>query len=297
MKKCLSVLLTLAMCMILCIPTAAQEATATDTLFEYDVLEDGTARITEYQNTFDDAYTVVTVPSKIDGYTVSTIGRSAFLRAFYAHIVILPDGITKIETAAFQESGVQTVFLPSSLQTIEERAFYWCTSLKKLVIPSSVTVIGQEAIGYSVYPDPDDPELIPGISDVIPDFTVYADNNPAVLDYAEQNGVSLIELSSLPDGDADLSGECNTADVRTILQYCMNNVVYWQAGDFNYDGEMNTVDARECLRYVLRGDYEEVSPCPEPLILSYDVDYIEVAQGTVFVGDTDYPLTLTSEED
>ena len=297
MKKCLSLLLALAMLMMLRVPIAAQEATVTDTFFTYEVLEDGTARITEYRNTFDKAYTVVTVPSQIDGYSVSTIGRSAFLRAFYARTVILSEGITKIETAAFQESGVQTVFLPSSLQTIEERAFYWCTSLKKLVIPSSVTTIGQEAIGYSVYPDPDDPELLPGISDVIPDFTVYADNNPAVRDYAEQNGVTLVELSSLPDGDADLSGECNTADVRTILQYCMNNVGYWWAGDFNYDGEMNTVDARECLRYILQGDYEEVSPCPEPLIVSYEVDYIEVAQGTVFAGDADFPLMLTSEEE
>ncbi len=303
MKKRLSVLLALAMLLSLCLPTSAQEQTpnATEAFFRYDVLEDGTARITEYLKTFDEAYTSVCVPSQIDGYTVSTIGNCAFLRAFYAYTVILPDTVTVIEQSAFQESGVKTIFLPSSLQTIEDNAFFWCTNLKKLVIPSSVVNIGKEAFGYTIVPDPDEPNLVPGISGLVPEFTVYADNNHAVTDYAAKNGITLTELSSLPDGDADLNGETNTADVRTILQYCMysgSGIRYWQAGDFNQDGEMNTVDARECLRDILENNDGAVSPSPgELLVVPYEVDYIEVAQGSVFVGDADFPMTLTSEDE
>ncbi len=300
MKKRLSVLLALAMLLSLCLPTSAQEqpSAATDAFFEYDILEDGTARITDYLKTFDEAYTDVYVPSQIDGYTVSTIGHCAFLRAFYAYTVILPDTVTVIEQSAFQESGVRTIFLPSSLQTIEDNAFFWCTNLKKLVVPSSVTAIGEQSFGYSIYSDPNEPDLIPGISGVDPDFTVYSNANAVVSAYAEQNGIALKELSSLPYGDADLSGERNTSDVRTILKYCTySGIGYWQAGDFNRDGEMNTVDARESLHDILGSNDDTVSPYPEPLVIPYEVDYIEVAQGNVFVGDGNFPLILTSEEE
>lgn len=51
--------------------------------------------------------------------------------------------VVTIGSFAFSEcSDLNTVTLPSSLQSIGEYAFYGCTSLKSIIVPNSVTAIG-----------------------------------------------------------------------------------------------------------------------------------------------------------
>lgn len=67
--------------------------------------------------------TDVTIPSEIDGVT-----------------------ITEIENEAFKNTNVKNVIIPSSVTTIGDRVFKDCGSLKSVVLPNSIT-----SIGYSVF--------------------------------------------------------------------------------------------------------------------------------------------------
>lgn len=62
----------------------------------------------------------------------------------------IPDGVTVIDTAAFEGSYVLTnVFIPSSVTTLLAEAFYWCPNLLSIEIPASVTSIGESAFNCS----------------------------------------------------------------------------------------------------------------------------------------------------
>ena len=95
MKKIIS--LTLAMLMLISIFAAVPiTANAEDDDYDYDILEDGTAIITYF---YSDA-TSVTVPSELDGYTVTQIGEEAF-ECDEAQSITIPAGIKSINSSAF----------------------------------------------------------------------------------------------------------------------------------------------------------------------------------------------------
>lgn len=94
--------------------------------YQYIVREDGTAEITGYTG---DA-TVVTVPSALDGYTVSGIRD---MRNGYIQELVVPDTVTYIGDYAFcAQEQLRVVTLPAGLSTIGECAFENCHSIVDL---------------------------------------------------------------------------------------------------------------------------------------------------------------------
>ena len=56
--------------------------------------------------------------------------------------VVIPDGVTRIETFAFNQCSVKSVVIPSSVTSIGKQAFNFCSSITEIYIPASVTGIG-----------------------------------------------------------------------------------------------------------------------------------------------------------
>lgn len=152
--------------------------------FKYSVLSDGTVEITDYTG----SASVLTIPGKIDGYTVTSIGVEAF--AWHANItsIIIPSSVTSIGEYAFcycdslteitvnesnpsyssDEYGAlfnkdkttliqypigssRTEYsIPDSVTSIGEEAFRDCDSLKSVTIPDSVTSIGDSVFSGCV---------------------------------------------------------------------------------------------------------------------------------------------------
>ena len=96
--------------------------------------------------------TKLTIPSKLGGYTVTTIGFEAFWGNWTLKKVTIPDTVTTIEAEAFRLCGsLKTVKIGSSVKTIGSCAFWDCYSLKSVTIPKSVTKIGSMAFGYTSF--------------------------------------------------------------------------------------------------------------------------------------------------
>ena len=126
MKKTLSLFMSIVMLISI---TAGMDMTAsalTSGDFEYNVIYDDTAEITGYTGSATD----VTIPSVIDGYTVTSIGGGAFSNCSSLTSVTIPNSVTRIYNCAFEEcSSLTSVTIPDSVTSIGDSAFYYCSSL------------------------------------------------------------------------------------------------------------------------------------------------------------------------
>lgn len=105
-------------------------AAATNTFY----FDETTGTITKYV----ESDTVVVIPSKINGFTVETIGHGAFERSAVTSVTI-PDSVTAIHDGAFANcSQLTNISIPNSVTSIGLSAFEHCTSLKSITLPSSL---------------------------------------------------------------------------------------------------------------------------------------------------------------
>ncbi len=150
MKKAISILLTAALLLSL-IPFMILTASADIWLeYQYKVLENGTAEISgfklmglgdyDYYNIYgEDVY----IPSKIDQYTVTSIGDYAFSGCVLFGHAYIPDTVTHIGNYAFCGCDLMMyVDIPDSVTSIGDYAFESCGFLREVTIPASVTSIG-----------------------------------------------------------------------------------------------------------------------------------------------------------
>ncbi|MBN2899647.1 MAG: leucine-rich repeat protein [Clostridia bacterium] len=103
---------------------------------------DGTCSITGYTGEGGD----VTIPSTINGLTVTKIGDSAFCANYNIENISIPSGVTRIGRDAFGYCNlIQTVKLPDTLESIEYGAFAYCGGLDVIVLPDGLETIGNSA--------------------------------------------------------------------------------------------------------------------------------------------------------
>ena len=107
--------------------------------FDYVILQDGTAELAFFHNTKGE--TKVTVPSKIGGYNVSSIGDECFWLTAVSSVTV-PEGVTSIGISAFEKCYyLEEIVLPSTLQTVATDAFSECSALHSVSFPGSFSDI------------------------------------------------------------------------------------------------------------------------------------------------------------
>lgn len=155
--------------------------------FEYEVLSNGTAEITNYTG----SSSIVDIPDEIDGCKVTSIRSFAFSNEFNdfnfnADEVAIPESIENIENAAFFDCNIKSItvdeknsyyssqdgvlfnknkteliiypnlkpdtdyYIPDTVETVGETAFDECEYLNYIYIPESVKNI-ENYIAYSYF--------------------------------------------------------------------------------------------------------------------------------------------------
>lgn len=219
--------------------------------FDYKILEDGTVELTGI-NYVDDLHHggevilefCLCIPSKIDGYKITSIGKSFIDRIritnnegyesyrFLITGVEIAEGITRIDNGAF-ESGwcLQEVKIPASVTSIGNNAFSGCEKLKSITILDSVTSIGSQAFESSI--------------------TIRGFANTAAEQYANENGCNFIALDD-SIGDVNCDGVISVGDATILQKNLADTVVLTpkqlSLADVNGDGVVNVNDATEIQR-------------------------------------------------
>lgn len=150
LKKALSLVLALTLCMGLAVPAFAAkpdfEITGT-TLKKYNgpggdvVIPSGVTTIAEGAFRRKNAVSSVTIPN-----SVTRIEKSAFYQCEGLLRATLGDGVTSIGNSAFYGcTSLATVAFSSGLTSIGDSAFSGCSSLTSVTLPNTVTSIGSHA--------------------------------------------------------------------------------------------------------------------------------------------------------
>ncbi|MBE5733342.1 MAG: hypothetical protein E7353_10015, partial [Clostridiales bacterium] len=80
------------------------------------------------------------------GENIISIGDEAFYGCSKLEQIYLPEGLLQIGEDAFYSSGLKSVTIPGSVQTIRDKAFCYCSKLTDIVINEGVT-----SIAYSMF--------------------------------------------------------------------------------------------------------------------------------------------------
>ena len=136
-KRILSAALALLLAVSFAAPSGARALSADG--FEYTV-SDGVATVTGCTSTCP---TTLVIPATLGGYSVTTIGNSAF-RDNALTTVTIGSSVTSIGDYAFYNNALTTVTIGSSVTSIGGYAFY-NNLLTTVTIGNSVTTIGNYA--------------------------------------------------------------------------------------------------------------------------------------------------------
>lgn len=80
----------------------------------------------------------VTIPTTLDGKTVTSLGDRAFKSATNITEIIIPDSVKEIESYAFENCAKLTKVDLGSIESIDYHIFSGCTSLTTITIPKTL---------------------------------------------------------------------------------------------------------------------------------------------------------------
>jgi hypothetical protein len=112
---------------------------ADGSIYTYNTNADGSINLGHYTG----HPLAVTIPTHINGLTVTTIGQQAFAGYTGLTNITIPSSVTSIGTQAFAGcSGLTSVTIANGVRNIGNSAFTECSSLTGITIPGSVTNLG-----------------------------------------------------------------------------------------------------------------------------------------------------------
>ena len=152
------------LCLLTACPVFGQQIEIQGTLFNISLNEnDQTATIRDkdykiddrkfpmynqkrkFRNLRNETFRTAVIPTKYiadDGkeYIITTIGRAAFAGFTNVEQIVIPNTITTIEDYAFFRSSVEMMVIPPSVTQIGNRVFGWCPQLRNLTLPLGMNV-------------------------------------------------------------------------------------------------------------------------------------------------------------
>lgn len=227
MKKFIAYILSALILFTSCLSADAlnseksSEILTDDGVWKYTVTGESNAEIIGYLGTEKK----ISIPDKIDDYTVTSIGSAAFYNSEIEKIT-LSSSIESIGWWAFYGcKNLSYVKLNDGLNTIEYGAFMNCRRLKDIALPYTVFSIGEDAFGVSC-------SSLKNINDnyskktvskqsysYIKNFTVKGYEGSFAEKYAQKHNLDFESFSEILFCDADLNGTVDSNDVILLKKY------------------------------------------------------------------------------
>jgi hypothetical protein len=102
--------------------------------------------VLSFDESLYDGDSELVVPSKVNGQTVTVIGKNCFKACRSLTTVILPDTVTEIRQQAFSDcTNLRGIFIPEGVKTIEAAAFHNCLVLEAIHLPKSLQALDSRA--------------------------------------------------------------------------------------------------------------------------------------------------------
>jgi len=147
----------------------------------------------------------------IDG---NTLLANAFDNCYTLQEIILPNGLTKIETKSFRNCvGLWKVQLPPSLKTIESFAFSNCRYLERVNIPDNITIIGTNPFRYDKF----------STFSIDGGNTRFLISNGALLNSQK---TKLLSMPTLTTGSYTIEEGVESIEQQAFLKQCMIQDLY-----------------------------------------------------------------------
>ena len=164
--------------------------------------------------------------------------------------LVIPGGVTSINNATFYGcSGLTSITISNSVTSIGSYAFAYCSELTSLTIPNSVTSIGSSAFNGCV-----DLVRIVSRSKIPPTCESGTFSSKAYCTvwvpkgcrdaYLKANEWKDFKEIKEIDGDINLDGKVNKADIDALVTYIMHGTpaIYGTIADLNNDENVNAAD-------------------------------------------------------
>lgn len=166
--------------------------------------------------------------------------------------------------------NLQRAKLSSGLTEIGDYAFYGCTSLPEIDVPSSVTTIGEKAIGYD------------SNGELMPDFVLYGQYGTAAEEYALQNGIPFADKNATftyelaQDNTVYITAYSGNRTKVIIPQYLDGLRVKGMYANIFYSTQIYYLDARSISSFAdgTNVNYNKLPHTLEFLYLSNTVYYM-----------------------
>ena len=182
----------------------------------------------------------VTIPAK-----VCVLGSEVFSGCKELETLVLPSMLDSIpHSMCYDCSRLRSVTIPENVCNISDSAFRGCTSLKSLNIPARVQNVGSYAIGFDAN------------SNKVSGFTAKVTAGTAGEEYAKYCGINYVYAggSSGGRGDANCDGKVNAADVTRVAAHVKGIRALNSEGkanaDVNGDGKVNVTDVSKIAAHV-----------------------------------------------
>ena len=220
--------------------------------FEFEISDDGTAAITKYKGS--DAE--VTIPSEIDGKSVTSIGEETimYIGGDYAFSccesltsVTIPDSVTSICSNAFWDcKSLTSVTIPDSVTSIGANVFYGCESLTDVYYGGS-----QEQWARVVVDDHNE-----SLRNADMHFNSKTPDTPDTPDVpSTPDTPDTPDKPQIKPGDVNGDGKITAKDSMLVQRYTINLVKFsddqLKAADVTGDRKVTNKDALAILRYTI----------------------------------------------
>ena len=219
---------------------SAENSISVSTEFSYKENEDGTITITGYSG----SDSIITLPSEIDGKTVTGLAGFSFYNNTYLKEITISDNVTVIEEETFSNcTRLTNITIPASVTSIASNAFSKCSSLSEISVSSDNPVYDSRNNCNAIIETATNTLIVGGNNTVIPEDVSVIGTDA----FAWRRGLTTIELpGGLKKLDSGAFRYCEDLETITLP----DSLATIEDSVFDYCVKMSSISVPENVSYI-----------------------------------------------